>query len=126
MAEVNKEKVVEYLSKLPVIEMAELVKELEEKWGVSASAPVAAAAGGAAAPAESAAEKTEFNVTLAGAGGNKIAVIKEVRSAANLGLKEAKELVDSAPKLIKGGLTKEDADKLKTALEKAGAKVEVS
>ena len=124
MAEVNKESVVEYLSKLPVIEMAELVKELEEKWGVSASAPVVAAAG-ASAPAETAAEKTEFSVTLAGAGSNKIAVIKEVRAVTNLGLKEAKELVDGAPKLIKEGLTKEDAEKLKSALEKAGAKVEV-
>ena len=124
MAQVTKESVVEYLSKLPVIEMAELVKELEEKWGVSASAPVAVA-GGAAVPAETAAEKTEFSVTLAGAGSNKIAVIKEVRAVTNLGLKEAKELVDGAPKLVKEGLTKEDADKLKSALEKAGAKVEV-
>ncbi len=124
MATINKESVVEYLSKLPVIEMAELVKELEEKWGVSAAAPVVAAAGGAA-PAEAAEEKTEFSVTLAGAGSNKIAVIKEVRAATNLGLKEAKELVDGAPKLIKEGVTKEDAQKLKEALEKAGAKVEV-
>lgn len=124
MAQVTKESVVEYLSKLPVIEMAELVKELEEKWGVSAVAPVAVA-GGAVAPAEAVAEKTEFSVTLAGAGSNKIAVIKEVRAVTNLGLKEAKELVDGAPKLVKEGLTKEDADKLKSALEKAGAKVEV-
>ena len=121
---VNKEKVVEYLSQLPVIEMAQLVKELEEKWGVSASAPVAVAAAAGVA-ADAGAEQTEFSVTLAGAGSNKIAVIKEIRTATNLGLKEAKELVDGAPKLIKEGLSKEDAQKLKESLEKAGAKVEV-
>ena len=121
--ELNKEKVVEYLSKLPVIEMAGLVKELEEKWGVSASAPVVQAGSAPAGAAE--AEKTEFSVTLAGAGSNKIAVIKEVRAVTNLGLKEAKELVDGAPKLIKEGVNKEEAQKLKTALEKAGASVEV-
>ena len=121
--EINKQSVVEYLSKLPVIEMAELVKELEEKWGVSAAAPVAAVA--AAAPAEAEAEQTEFSVTLAGVGGNKIAVIKEIRSVTNLGLKEAKDMVDSAPKVIKESVSKEEAQKLKAALEKAGAKVEV-
>ena len=122
--EINKESVVEYLSKLPVIEMANLVKELEEKWGVSAAAPVAAVA--AAAPADAAgAEKTEFSVTLAGVGGNKIAVIKEIRAITSLGLKEAKDLVDSAPKVIKESVSKEEAQKLKEALEKAGAKVEV-
>lgn len=121
--EINKESVVEYLSKLPVIEMAELVKELEEKWGVSAAAPVAAVA---AAPADAeAVEQTEFSVTLAGVGGNKIAVIKEIRAVTNLGLKEAKDLVDSAPKVIKESVSKEEAQKLKEALEKAGAKVEV-
>ncbi|MDE0151602.1 MAG: 50S ribosomal protein L7/L12 [Bdellovibrionales bacterium] len=123
--ELNKESVIEYLSKLPVIEMAELVKELEEKWGVSAAAPVVAAAGAAAAPADAGAEKTEFSVTLAGVGGNKIAVIKEIRAVTNLGLKEAKDLVDSAPKVIKESVSKEEAQKLKEALEKAGAKVEV-
>ena len=126
MSELNKEKVVEYLSQLPVIELAGLIKELEEKWGVSASAPVAVAGGaataGSAAPAE---EKTEFDVTLASVGPNKISVIKEVRSLTGLGLKEAKELVDGAPKPVKTGVSKEEADKMKTALEKAGAGVEV-
>ena len=121
--ELNKEKVIEYLSKLPVMEMAGLVKELEEKWGVSAAAPVAPA--GQASAGAAVEEKTEFNVTLAGAGSNKIAVIKEVRAVTSLGLKEAKELVDGAPKLIKEGVSKEEAQKLKTALEKAGASVEV-
>jgi len=121
--EINKESVIEYLSKLPVIEMAELVKELEEKWGVSAAAPVAVAA--AATPEDAGAEKTEFSVTLAGVGGNKIAVIKEIRAVTNLGLKEAKDLADSAPKVIKESVSKEEAQKLKEALEKAGAKVEV-
>ena len=126
MAAVNKDQVVEYLSQLPVIEMAQLVKELEDKWGVTASAPVAVAAAGAAAgAAEAGAEQTEFSVHLAGAGSNKIAVIKEIRAVTNLGLKEAKELVDAAPKLIKEGLVKEDAQKLKESLEKAGATVEV-
>lgn len=123
--EINKESVIEYLSKLPVIEMANLVKELEEKWGVSAAAPVAAVAAGSAAPADAGTEKTEFSVTLAGVGGNKIAVIKEIRAVTSLGLKEAKDLVDSAPKVIKESVSKEEAQKLKEALEKAGAKVEV-
>lgn len=124
MATINKESVIEYLSKLPVIEMADLVKELEEKWGVSAAAPaaVAAPAGGAT---EAAAEKTDFSVSLVDAGSNKIAVIKEVRAATSLGLKEAKELVDGAPKVIKESLPKEEAQKLKESLEKAGAKVEL-
>ena len=125
MPELNKNQVIDYLSQMPVIELAGLIKELEEKWGVSASAPVAVAtpgAGGAAAPAE---EKTEFDVTLSSVGGNKIAVIKEVRSITSLGLKEAKDLVESAPKPVKKGVSKEEADKIKSALEKAGAKVEV-
>ena len=125
MPELNKDKVIDYLSQMPVIELAGLIKELEEKWGVSAVAPVAVAApgaGGATAPAE---EKTEFDVTLTSVGGNKIAVIKEVRAITSLGLKEAKDLVESAPKPIKKGVSKEDADKIKVALEKAGAKVEV-
>ena len=121
---INKESVIEYLSKLPVIEMAELVKELEEKWGVSASAPAAAAVG-AEAPADAGTEQTEFSVTLAGVGSNKIAVIKEIRAVTSLGLKEAKDLVDGAPKVIKESVSKEEAQKLKEALEKAGAKVEV-
>ena len=124
MAAVNKDQVVEYLSQLPVIEMAQLVKELEDKWGVTASAPVAVAAAGAAA-AEAGAEQTEFSVNLVSSGSNKISVIKEIRAATNLGLKEAKDLVDAAPKLIKEGLSKEDAQKLKEGLEKAGATVEV-
>jgi len=123
--EINKESVIEYLSKLPVIEMAELVKELEEKWGVSAVAPATAVATGVTAPADADVEKTEFNVTLAGVGANKIAVIKEIRAITSLGLKEAKDLVDSAPKVIKESVSKEEAQKLKEALEKAGAKVEV-
>lgn len=122
--EINKEKVVDFLSNMPVIELTALIKDLEEKWGVSAAAPAAAAAApGAAAPA--AEEKTEFDVTLASMGSNKIAVIKEVRALTGLGLKEAKDLVESAPKPVKTGVSKEEADKIKAALEKAGAAVEV-
>lgn len=121
--EINKESVIEYLSKLPVIEMANLVKELEEKWGVSASAAVQAVAAAPDAGAEE--EKTDFNVVLVGVGGNKIAVIKEVRALTNLGLKQAKELVDGAPKVVKEGIPKEEAEKIKGALEKAGASVEL-
>ena len=120
---ITKEQLIDHLSQMPVIEVAGLIKELEEKWGVSASAPVVAAAAPAAAAAEE--EKTEFNVTLASVGSNKISVIKEVRSLTGLGLKEAKDLVDGAPKLIKEKISKEEADKMKAALEKAGAKVEV-
>lgn len=121
---VNKEEVIEFLSGMPVIELAEMIKELEEKWGVSAAAPVAVAAGPAAggAPAE---EKTEFDVVLADAGSSKINVIKEVRGITGLGLKEAKDLVESAPKAVKEGVPKDEADKIKEALEKAGAKVEI-
>ncbi len=124
--EITKEKLIEHLSQMPVIEMAGLIKELEEKWGVSSAIPagVAMPAGGSAASG-GAQEQTEFNVTLAGIGSNKIAVIKEVRSLTGLGLKEAKELVDGAPKLVKEKISKEEADKIKEALEKAGAKVEV-
>lgn len=124
--QLNKNQVIDYLSQMPVIELAGLIKELEEKWGVSASAPVPVATGtvpaGATAPAE---EKTEFEVILAEVGSNKIAVIKEVRAATSLGLKEAKDLVEAAPKSLKKGVSKEEADKMKSALEKAGAKVEV-
>ncbi|TFF20602.1 50S ribosomal protein L7/L12 [Jiella endophytica] len=119
-------KIVEDLSSLTVLEAAELSKMLEEKWGVSAAAPVAvAAAGGAAAPAEAAEEQTEFNVILASAGAQKINVIKEVRALTGLGLKEAKDLVDNAPKPVKEGVDKAEADKIKDQLEKAGATVEV-
>lgn len=117
-------KIVEDLSKLSVIEAAELSKMLEEKWGVSAAAPVAMAAGpvAAAAPVE---EKTEFDVMLMEAGANKINVIKEVRAITALGLTEAKALVDGAPKAVKEGVSKADADKFKAQLEAAGAKVEL-
>lgn len=120
-------KIVDELSNLTVLEAAELVKMLEEKWGVSAAAPVAVAAagGGAAAPAAPVEEQTEFNVILVDAGANKINVIKEVRAITALGLKEAKDLVEAAPKAVKEGVSKEEAAKLKTQLEGAGAKVEV-
>jgi large subunit ribosomal protein L7/L12 len=124
MADLNK--LVEELSSLTVIEAAELSKKLEEKWGVSAAAPVAvAAAGGAAAPAEAAAEKTEFTVILAAAGDKKINVIKEVRAITSLGLKEAKDLVEAAPKPVKEGVNKDEAAKIKKQLEDAGATVQV-
>jgi large subunit ribosomal protein L7/L12 len=118
-------KIVEDLSNLTVLEAAELSKMLEEKWGVSAAAPVAVAAAGGAAPAAAAEEQTEFEVVLAAAGDKKIEVIKEVRAITGLGLKEAKDLVEGAPKTVKEGASKEEADKLKALLEKAGAKVEL-
>jgi large subunit ribosomal protein L7/L12 len=119
------QKIVDDLSSLTVLEAAELAKLLEEKWGVSAAAAVAVAAapgGAAAAPAE---EKTEFTVVLAGAGDKKIEVIKEVRAVTGLGLKEAKDLVEGAPKNVKEGVAKDEAEKIKAQLEKAGAKVEL-
>ena len=118
-------KLVDELSALTVLEAAELSKLLEEKWGVSAAAPVAvaAAAPGAAAPA--AEEKTEFDVVLADAGDKKINVIKEVRAITGLGLKEAKDLVEGAPKTVKEGVSKDEAEKIKKVLEEAGAKVQV-
>jgi large subunit ribosomal protein L7/L12 len=120
------QKIVDELSTLTVLEAADLAKMLEEKWGVSAAAAVAVAAGpagaGGAAPAE---EKTEFTVVLAAAGDKKIEVIKEVRALTGLGLKEAKDLVEGAPKPVKEGVNKEEADKIKATLEKAGAKVEL-
>jgi large subunit ribosomal protein L7/L12 len=126
MSEISREQVVDFLSNLPVIQMAELVKELENKWGVSA-APIAVA--GAAAPAgEGAAaveEKTEFDVVLADAGASKINVIKVVREITSLGLKEAKELVEGAPKAVREGVSKAEAEDVKKKLEAAGAKVEV-
>ena len=117
-------KIVDELSSLTVLEAAELSKMLEEKWGVSAAAAVAVAAGpaAAAAPAE---EKTEFTVVLAAAGDKKIEVIKEVRALTGLGLKEAKDLVEGAPKPVKEGIPKDEAEKVKAQLEKAGAKVEL-
>jgi large subunit ribosomal protein L7/L12 len=119
-------KIVEDLSKLTVIEAADLAKLLEEKWGVSAAAPVAvAAAGGAAAGAAPAEEKTEFTVVLKSAGDKKIEVIKEVRAATGLGLKEAKDLVEGAPKNVKEGVSKEESEKIKKALEAVGATVEI-
>lgn len=117
-------KLVDQLSELSVLEAAELSKMLEEKWGVTAAAPVAVAAVGAAAAAP-AAEQTEFTVVLAAAGENKINVIKEVRAATGLGLKEAKDLVDGAPKPIKENIAKAEAEDLKAKLEAAGAKVEL-
>lgn len=119
----TKDKLIEELSQMPVIELAGLIKDLEEKWGVSAAAPVAAVA--AAGPVVAAEEQTEFNVHLLGIGTDKIAVIKEVRSITGLGLKEAKGLVDSAPKVIKEAVSKEEANKMKASLEKVGAKVEL-
>jgi large subunit ribosomal protein L7/L12 len=120
------EKIVEQLSELSVLEAAELSKMLEEKWGVSAAAaPVAVAAAPAAGDAGGDAEKDEFDVVLANAGGNKIAVIKEVRAITGLGLKEAKDLVDGAPKPLKEGVAKADAEEMKTKLEEAGATVEL-
>jgi large subunit ribosomal protein L7/L12 len=119
-------KIVDDLSKLTVLEAAELSKLLEEKWGVSAAAPVAvAAAGGAAAAAAPVEEKTEFDVILAEAGAQKINVIKEVRAITGLGLKEAKDLVEGAPKPVKEAVSKADAEKIKAQLEGAGAKVEL-
>jgi large subunit ribosomal protein L7/L12 len=120
----NLAKIVEDLSALTVLEAAELSKMLEEKWGVSAAAPVAVAAA-AAAPAAAVEEKTEFTVVLAGAGDKKIEVIKEVRAITGLGLKEAKDLVEGAPKPVKEGVNKADAEKFKAQLEKAGAKVDL-
>ena len=124
MAELSN--IVEELSKLTVLEAAELAKMLEEKWGVTAAAAVAvAAAPGAAGGAAAVEEKTEFNVILAAVGDKKIEVIKEVRALTGLGLKEAKDLVEGAPKPVKEGVNKEEADKIKATLEKVGAKVEL-
>ena len=123
----NLEKIVEDLSSLTILEAAELAKLLEEKWGVSAAAAVAVAAGpaGGAAAAAPVEAQTEFTVMLTAAGDKKIEVIKEVRAITSLGLKEAKDLVEGAPKAVKEGVTKEEAEKIKAQLEKAGAKVEL-
>ena len=126
MADITKEQVVEWLYAQTVLEVADLVKELEDKWGVSAAAPVAVAAagpaGGGDAPAE---EKDEFDVIFVAPGDNKIASIKEVRAITGLGLKEAKDLVEGAPKPVKEGATKDEAEEIKKKLEAAGAKVEL-
>ncbi len=121
----NLEKIVEDLSSLTVLEAAELAKLLETKWGVSAAAAVAVAAGPVAAAAAPVEEQTEFTVVLAAIGDKKIEVIKEVRAVTGLGLKEAKDLVEGAPKSVKEGVTKEEAEKIKATLEKVGAKVEL-
>ena len=123
MADLNK--IIDELSKLTVVEAAELSKQLEEKWGVTAAAAVAAPAAGAAAGGEPAEEKDEFTIVLASAGDKKINVIKEVRAITTLGLKEAKDLVEGAPKEIKSGVNKKDAEEIKKKLEAAGAKVEL-
>jgi large subunit ribosomal protein L7/L12 len=126
MADITKDQVVDFLSNMPVIQIAEMIKTLEDKWGVKA-APVAVAAGpaAAAAPAAAAEEQTEFTVHLKEAGANKINVIKVVREITGLGLKEAKDLVEGAPKDIKEGVSKADAGDMKKKLEEAGAKVEL-
>jgi large subunit ribosomal protein L7/L12 len=129
MADVTKEQVVDFLSQMSVLDLAALTKELEDKWGVKAApvavaaAPGAAAAGGGGAAA--AAEQTEFTIVLADAGANKIGVIKAVREVTNLGLKEAKDLVDGAPKTVKEGVSKADAETIKKKLTEAGAKVDI-
>ena len=125
MSDITKENVIEFIANMTVLELSELVKELEEKFGVSAAAPVAIAAAPAAGDGAAEAEKTEFDVILKAIGPKKIAVIKEVRTITALGLKEAKALVDEAPKPVKEGIAKEDAEKIKTQLEEAGAEVEI-
>ena len=130
MSDITKDQVVDWLSGQSVIEIADLVKELEEKWGVSAAAPAAVAVaapagGGGDGDAAGGEEKTEFDVILSEFGGNKIAVIKEVRGITGLGLKEAKDLVEGAPKPVKEGVSKEEADEISKKLEAAGAKAEI-
>lgn len=127
MADITKEDVIEFIANMSVLELSELVKEMEEKFGVSAAAPVAMMAAGPAdgAAGEAAEEKTEFDVILTAHGDKKIQVIKEVRAITGLGLKDAKELVDGAPKPVKEGIPKDEAEKIKAQLEEAGAQVEV-
>jgi len=126
MASVTKEDVIEFISNMSVLEMSNFVKELEEKFGVTAAAPVAMAPAGAAAAVEEAApERTEFDVVLAEAGSQKIQVIKVVRSVTDLGLKEAKALVEEAPKAVREGIPKDEAEKIKKMLEEVGARVEI-
>jgi large subunit ribosomal protein L7/L12 len=125
MAVVKPEDILETVGSMTLLQVADLVKAFEEKFGVSAAAPVAVMAGGAAGGGEAAEEKTEFSVVLAASGDNKIGVIKEVRAITGLGLKEAKDLVEGAPKQVKDGVSKDEANKIKEQLEKAGAKVEL-
>jgi large subunit ribosomal protein L7/L12 len=127
MADTTKQDVIDFIANMTVLELSEMVKELEEKFGVSAAAPVAMMAAGPGADAGGAAaeEKTEFDVVLVAPGDKKIGVIKEVRTITGLGLKEAKELVDSAPKAVKEGIAKEEAEQIKNQLEEAGAQVEL-
>jgi large subunit ribosomal protein L7/L12 len=127
MADITKQDVIDFIANMTVLDLSEMVKDLEEKFGVSAAAPVAMMAAGPVGDAGAAAaeEKTEFDVVLTTAGDKKIAVIKEVRAITGLGLKEAKELVDSAPKPVKEGIAKEEAEKIKAQLEEAGAQVEL-
>ncbi|HRP04149.1 MAG TPA: 50S ribosomal protein L7/L12 [Opitutaceae bacterium] len=126
MSNITKDQVIEWLSSQSILDLAALVKDLEGKWGVSAAAAVAAApAGGAAAPAAAAVEQTEFTIVLAESGANKIGVIKEVRAITGLGLKEAKDLVDGAPKPVKENVAKAEAEEIKKKLEAAGAKVQL-
>jgi large subunit ribosomal protein L7/L12 len=125
MAEITKQDVIEYIEKMTVLELSELVKELEDKFGVSAAAPVAVAAAGPVAVAAAAEEKTEFDVILKAAGANKINVIKVVRALTSLGLKEAKDLVDGAPGAVKTGVSKQEAEDAQKQLVEAGAEVEV-
>jgi large subunit ribosomal protein L7/L12 len=125
MADLSREQVVDYLSNLPVIQIADLIKVLEEKWGVKAAPVAVAGPAAAAAPVAAAEEKTEFTVELKEAGANKINVIKVVREITGLGLKEAKDLVEAAPKSVKEGVSKAEAEEFKKKLEDAGAKVEL-
>lgn len=125
MADITKEDVIEFIANMTVLELSQLIKELEEKFGVSAAAPVAMMAAGPAAVAAEVEEQTEFTVMLVTAGDKKINVIKEVRAITGLGLKEAKALVDEAPKPVKEGVSKEEAQKMKAQLEEAGAQIEV-
>jgi large subunit ribosomal protein L7/L12 len=125
MSNITKNQVIDWLSAQTVLELASIVKDLEAKWGVSAAAAVAAAPAGGGAAAAAVEEKTEFNVVLVEAGANKIGVIKEVRAITGLGLKEAKDLVEGAPKAVKEGASKADAEDIKKKLEAAGAKVEL-
>ncbi len=125
MADITKENVIDFLANMTVLELSELIKELEEKFGVSAAAPVAMMAAGPVADGPAADEQTEFDVVLLSPGDKKINVIKEVRAITGLGLKEAKALVDEAPKPIKEGIAKEEAEKVKEQLEEAGAQVEL-
>ena len=125
MSDLTKDQVVDFLSNLTIVQIADLVSELEDKWGVSAAAPVAVAAAGGAAGGEAAAEQTEFDVILTGAGAKKVNVIKVVRSITGLGLKEAKALVDGAPNALKEAVSKDEAEEVKKQIEEAGGSVEV-